>query len=192
MSKYDNFVGMVGVAFGLVGLGYAFGTYSKMAKISDTLEHSIDELASNAVVDIPDSMIERAVEKAVAYEVKQAVTKATDRILVDVKKDIHKQISDAVESEYSSIKDAVLEELVTEAANIDAARIRADVERAAKDQVLKKFDTNLDSIADDFKEKLNDYLEDCKGNIAIVNKVYKSFAEAVAPSGNRETVLRIG
>ena len=182
MNKYDNFIGMVGIAIGLVGVGYAFGTHSKMAKISDNLDRSIDDLASRTPVDIPDDMIKRAVEKAVAYEVKQAVSKATDVIAVDVKRDMHKQISDAIEGEYSNIKDQVLEELVTEASKIDAKRVRADVEKAAKEIALEKFNDNLDDILDDYKSNLNN-----------VTKIYKSFADAATPSNNGGgTVLRIG
>ena len=67
-NKFDGIVGVIGIGLGLVGVGYALGTHSKMAKISDNLERSIDDLASNVPVDIPNGMIERAVDKAVAYD----------------------------------------------------------------------------------------------------------------------------
>lgn len=182
MSKHDNFVGLLGVAFGLVGFGYAMGTHSKMAKISEKLDRSIEDLASNMPIDIPSGMIERAVEKAVAAEAKQAVSKAMDAAIVAVKRDIHKQVTDAVESEYSNIKGTVLEELVTEASKIDAKRVRADVERTAKEIALEKFDDNLDDIL----KKHNDELEN-------VTKIYKAIADAVAPtkSNDNEVVLRL-
>lgn len=192
MNKYDGFVGLLGVTVGLVAVGYAMGTHSKMAKISENLDRSIEELAGNTPVDIPDSMIERAVEKAVAYEVKQAVSKATDAVVADVKRDIHKQVSNAVESEYSSIKSVVLKEITDEAAKIDANRVRADVETAAKRIALEKFDDKLDDIVDEFKEKVEGYVEDCKDNLAVVNKVYKTFADAMTPNSSKGTVLHIG
>ena len=182
MNKHDNFVGVLGLVFGLVGIGYAMGTHSKMAKISEKLERSIDDLAGNTPIDIPSGMIERAVEKAVALEAKQAVSKATDVAIVAVKRDIHKQVTDAVESEYSNIKNTVLDELVAEASKIDAKRVRADVERAAKEIALEKFDDNLDDIL----QKKNEELEN-----AI--KIYKAVADAVAPtrSNDNEVVLRL-
>lgn len=182
MSKHDNFVGLLGVTFGLIGIGYAMGTHSKMARISEKLDRSIEDLASDVTIDIPNDMIERAVEKAVAAEAKQAVSKATDAAIVAVKRDIHKQVTDAVESEYSNIKDTVLEELVTEASKIDAKRVRADVERAAKEIALEKFDDNLDEIL----QKHNDEL-------ANVTKIYKAIADTVAPakSNDNEVVLRL-
>lgn len=182
MNKYDNFVCLLGAAVGLVGIGYAIGANSKIAHISDKLDCSIEELASKTPVDIPETMIERAVEKAVAAEAKQAVSKATDTVIVAVKRDIHKQVSDAVESEYSNIKETVLEELVTEAAKIDAKRVRADVEKAARERALEKFDDNLDAIL----EKHNSELEN-------VTKIYKNIADTIAPakSNDNEMILRI-
>lgn len=183
MNKFDGIVGLLGITAGLVGVGYALGTHSKMAKISENLDRSIEDLASRTPVDIPNDMIERAVEKAVAYEVKQAVNKTTDHIIVDVKRDIHKQVSDAVESEYSNIKDVVLKELTEEAAKIDVKRVRADVEKAAKEQALEKFDDNLDDILENFNDQLKN-----------TSKIYTSIADTMTKYKSNEggTVLRIG
>ena len=181
MNKFDGIVGVAGAAIGLIGIGYAIATHSKMGKISENLNRSIDELASRTPVDIPDSMIERAVEKAVAFEVKQAASKTTDRIIDDIKRDIHKQVSDAVEAEYSDIKAVVLKELTEEAAKIDAKRVRADVERAAKTRALEKFEVELDDITEEYK-----------GYLSSVSRIGKTFADAVTQPAPRETVLRIG
>ena len=89
MNKFDNLVGLFGAALGMIGIGYALGTHSKMARISEKLDISIEDLANKTPVNIPDSMIERATEKAVALEVKNAVGKATDIVLKEVKRDIH-------------------------------------------------------------------------------------------------------
>lgn len=180
-NKFDGIVGLVGITIGLVGLGYAFGTHSKMAKISENLDRSIDDLASRTPVDIPNGMIEKAVEKAVAYEVKQAVVKVTDGVTAEIKRDIHKQVGDAVEGEYAKIKDDVLEELVTAASNIDTKRVRSDIERAAKARALEKFDDNLDAITDEYK-----------GYLESVSKIGKTFADAVTHQDRKETILRIG
>lgn len=183
MNKYDGFVGLLGVTFGLIGVGYAWGTHSKMAKISEKLDHSIDDLANSTQIDIPTGMIERAVEKSVAEQVKQSVSKATDAVVVDVKRDIHKQVSDAVEEEYADIKGTVLEELVTAASKIDVKRVRADVEKAAKEHALEKFDDNLDDILENFNDQLKN-----------TSKIYTSIADTMTKYKSNEggTVLRIG
>lgn len=183
-NKFDGLIGLVGIGLGLVGIGYAFGTHSKMAKISDNLERSIDDLASQVPVDIPNDMIERAVDKAVAYEVKQAVCKVTDKVKHDVAYDMHKQVSDVIEQEYSNVKDIVLKELTEEAAKIDAKRVRYDVEKAAKEKALEKFEDNLDDILENFNDQLKN-----------TSKIYTSIAESMTnkyKTNDGGTVLRIG
>ena len=186
MNKFDGIVGMLGATVGLIGVGYALAMHSKMAKmakISENLDHSIDELANHIPVDIPDAMVERALEKAVAVRVKDTVAKATDEVVAGIKRDIHKQVSDVIESEYSNIKDTVLEEIVTEAAKIDVKRVRADVEKAAKDHAIEKFDDNLDNILENFSDQLKN-----------TSRIYTSIADTMAgyKTSGRETVLRIG
>ena len=182
MNKFDNLLGLFGAAIGLLGIGYAVGTHSKMSKISEKLDISIEDLANKTPVDIPDSMIERATEKAVALEVKSAVSKATDVVLKEVKRDIHKQVSDAVESEYSDIKDSVLEEVASEVAKIDVKRVRADVEKAAKEAVLEKLDDNMDDILENFNDQLKN-----------TSRIYNSIADSMTKYKTNEggTVLRI-
>lgn len=192
MSKFDSVVGLVGVAAGLVGIGYGVAMHTKVAKVSEKLDRSIDELASDMPIDIPQDVIARAVERAVAAQVKESVGKATDAVILDVKNDIHKQVSNAVDAEYSNIKEVVLKELTEEAAKIDTKRVREDVEKYAKEQALEKFDAKLEDIADKFEEKFEDYLDGCKDNLAVATKVYKSFADAMTPSNSGGTVLRIG
>ena len=182
MNKFDNLVGLAGAALGILGIGYALGTRSKMSKISDKLDVSIEDLASKTPVDIPEHMIERATEKAVALEVKNAVSKVTDTVLKDVKRDIHKQVSDAVESEYSDIKSDVLEAVTDEVAKIDVKRVRADVEKAAKEAVLEKLDDSMDDILENFNDQLKN-----------TSRIYNSIADTMGKykSNDGGTVLRI-
>lgn len=186
MGKYDGIVGLAGATLGLIGIGYGIGMHSKMAKISEKLDCSIEELASKTPIDIPNNMIERAVEKAVADQAKESVGKATDVAVAAVKRDIHKQINDAVEEEYSNIKESVLEEVVAEAAKIDVKRVRADIEKAAKERAMEKFDDNLDDILAGHTRELEN-----------VTKIYRAIADLNAPAqnhtnNNREVTLRLG
>ena len=182
MNKFDNAVGIIGLAVGMIGVGYALGARSKMTKISEKIDMSIDDIANKTPVDISDSLIERATEKAVAYEVKQAVSKATDATIADMKRDIHKQVSDAINTEYSSIKTSVLNEITNEAAKIDVNRVRADIEKAAKEAVMDKLDTNMDQILENFNEQLKN-----------TTKIYNSIANTMSPVQSvKPTVLIIG
>ena len=168
----NKVAGLIGFGVGMIGIGYAVGTKSKMEKIADKLDKSIDELSNDAPIDISDTVVKEAVRKAAEKEVRYTVRKITET-------ETRKQVSAIVDSEYSNIKDAVLTEVTNSAAKIDVNRVRGEVEKAAKAQALKKFDDNLDEIMTDYKN-----------NLSNVTKIYKSFADAAVPSP-KETVLKI-
>ena len=160
-------IGMVSIVAGLVGVGYVLGTRSKMNKISDILNCSTTDV--------------QAVEKAAENEAKRAVSQAYSEAITVVKNDIHRQVNAAVEKEYSNIKESVLKELVDEAAKIDTKRVRADVEKSAKDIALKKFDDNLDEILESFND-----------NLKNTSKIYNSIADSMTKNNNKEMVFRVG
>lgn len=167
MTKNDIF-GIVFGFTGLVAIGYAIGIHTKMAKISERLDQSINDLSDNMEFDIPEKLIDKAVEEAAKNEARRAVEEATKEAIEQVKKDIHAKIQQEVEKEYDSIKDSVLNEITVSASKIDTNRVRRDVEEAAKKAALEKFDDNLDDIL----EKFND-------NLTNTSKIYSSIRDAI-------------
>lgn len=172
---------MFGIA-GLVGIGCAISAYTKVNKISKKLDKSIDNLADDMEIDISEEVINEAVDKAVKVEVEKAVSRATGYATATIKSDIQQKVSAAVRDEYDKLKDSVLKEITAEAAKIDVARVRRDVEKAANEAALKKFDDNLDDIL----KKFNDSLDN-------TSRIYSSIRESLTRSTDptKEFVLRI-
>lgn len=189
MSRYnyskDTFIATLGCAIGFIGIGWAVAMHTKLAKISERLDKSIDDLADNMEIDIPEELVDKAVEKAVADAAKKAVEKATNDALTELKRDIRSNVSVAVDKEYEHIHDTVLAKITDEAAKIDVARVRRDVERAAEKAALDKFDDNLEEQL----RKFND-------NLDSVSRIYSSIAGAVSKSSGadstKEYVFRVG
>lgn len=181
MTKNDIFSTLFGLA-GFVGIGYAVCAHSKLAKISERLDKSIDDLAEDMEIDIPEELVNKAVERAVQDETARAVKRATDEAILALKRDIHSEVQKAVDKEYKSVKDSVLKEITASAAKIDASRVRRDVEAAAKEAALEKFNDNLDGILEKFNENLD--------NTA---KIYGSIREALTQSSKsgKEYVIRV-
>lgn len=179
----NTIINIVVGAVGLVGIGYAIGTHTKMAKISERLDQSIDKLAEDVEIDIPDEVIKKAIDKAVANEARRAAEKAANDAVAEVRRDIHRTVTDAVEKEYSVVKDSVLSEITASAAKIDTAKVRKDVEEAAKKAALEKFDANLGDILQKFSDDWD--------NTA---KIYGAIKNMVTPtmSGSKEYVFRVG
>lgn len=182
MSKNNDIFNILFAAAGLVGVGYAVCAHTKLAKISERLDKSIDNLAEDMEIDIPEELVNKAVERAVQDEASRAVRRATDETILALKRDIRSEVQKAVDKEYESIKSSVLKEVTDSAAKIDTARVRRDVEAAAKKAVLEKFDDNLDDILDKFNENLD--------NTA---KIYSSIRETLTQSSKsgKEYVIRV-
>lgn len=181
MTKNDVFGILFGVA-GLVGIGYAISTHTKMAKISERLDLSINDLADNMEIDIPEKLIDKAIEEAAKNEARRAVEEATKEVANQIKNDIHAKVQKEVDKEYDSIKESVLKEITVSASKIDASKVRKDVEEAAKKTALDKFDDNLDDILEKFNKDLDN-----------TSKIYGSIREALTKnsSSSKGFVVRL-
>lgn len=184
MNKYtfDNWKTIIIGGLGILGIGYGIAMHTKLAKVSERLDKSIEDLADRTDIDISEELIDAAVERAVAVEAKKAVEKATTEALAELKKDIHATVSVAVDKEYEGIRDTVLKKATEEAAKVDTARVRRDVERAAHAAAMSKFDDNLDDIL----AKFND-------NLSNTSKIYSSIASAITrpTEAGKEVVFRV-
>lgn len=168
MKLNSDFLISIGVcALGLLGIGYAFGVRSKMKTMCDKLDTSIDRLANDTEIDIPDKVINQAVQRAVDREAGYAVQKATDVIVSGVKHEITEKVSAAVNAKYSDISDDVTSEIAKNVARIDESRLKKEVIKKAKEQIAEKFDGKLDDI-----------LEEFNGSLQNVGRIYKSIAKS--------------
>ena len=179
MSNNNNiFTTIIGVA-GLVGIGYGYACHSKMVKVSERLDKSIDGLANDMEIDISEELVNKAVNKAVMAAVKSAVDKATNEAVIEVRNDVRREVAAAVNKEYEAIKESVLKEITVASSKIDVDKVRKDVERGAEKMALEKFDANLENVAKHFYEKLD-----------TTAKVCSMFA--ATPGTNREFVVKLG
>lgn len=181
MTKND-FINYLFGAAGLIGVGYGICAHTKLSKVSNRLDKSINDLADNTDIDIPEELVNKAVEKAVQAEAKRAVERATNETISAMKNDIHTKVQKEVDNEYESIKDSVLKEITVSASKIDAVKVRRDVEEAAKEAALDKFNDNLDDILEKFNESLNN-----------TSKIYSSIRDAITrdSSSGKNFVVRL-
>lgn len=181
MKNNDIINTVIGIA-GLVGIGYALCARTKLAKISERLDTSIDRLANDMEFDIPVELVNKAIEKAVKDETQKAVAKATNAAIDSLKTEIRAKVSTAINNEYDNLRDTVLREITAQSSKIDVNRVRRSIEEAAKEAALEKFDDNLDDIL----EKFND-------NLTNTSKIYSSIREAITKSSDssKEFVVRL-
>lgn len=184
-STFNTIIGI----FGIAGLAYGIAMHTKLAKVSERLDRSIDSLADDMEIDIPEEMVNKAIEKAVATAAKNAATTAANNALAEIKTDIRNKVSAAVEHEYDTIKDKVLREATSAASKINVDRVRRNVEAAAEKMALEKFDANLDGIL----EKFNGDLDNTAKIYSAIQSVLNPTAAAPTPiNTGREFVVRVG
>lgn len=179
-GNFDTLLGLAGICIGFIGVGYAFGARKKLNDISDMLDKSIDELSESTEVEIPDCMIERAVEQAVNREARDAVRKSTDKVVTDIEATIKSEVSSAVASERAKIEESVKKEIEKKVANIDISSLRRDVVKEAKEAAAEKLDDSMEEILEKFNDELHS-----------ISKIYKSIEKAITKEKESGTVLRI-
>ena len=177
MTKSNDIISILFGIVGLVGIGYAIGAHTKLAKVSERLDRSINDIADNMEFDIPEELISKAVDEAVNTEARKAVNRVTNETISELKRDVRSEVQRAIDKEYDNLKDTVLKEITVQASKIDVGRVRRSVEEA-----LDKFDDNLDDIL----EKFND-------NLTNTSKIYSSIRETLAKNSDsgKEFVVRL-
>lgn len=166
------------VVAGLIGIGYAFGVNSKMKKVADKLDTTIDDMAKDVPIDIPDELVHQAVEMAAERAAMRAANDASPKIVKQMQNDIYNQVSSAVANERGKIRKEVTNKITEIVDGIDENDIRQEVVENAKHQIADKYDY-----------KLNDLLDDFNSNLKNVSKIYKAIADTM--SGNRDGIFKI-
>lgn len=176
---WDVAIGFGGLILGCVGFGYAFGARRKMNDICDKLGTTIDNLSNNMEFDVPQAMIDSAVEKAVDREVGRMVRIASNEVTANAKKSISSTVNATVESIYADIKDAVAKEVSRKVSRLDMDDMTRSIKKQAEEKIVEKFDGSLDDILDKFNSNLNN-----------VSKIYNSMSNAMSRNSERESFLR--
>lgn len=171
-SYFDIAIGVVGLAASVFGVGYAIGQRKKLNDISEKIDRSVKELSSNIDVDISETVVNRAVTKAIERETELAANRATTNVVNAIESDISSQVRKAVNETYQDIKKSVVEETAKKVEKIDISALKKEVVEKAKEAAADKFDDSLDEVLSDFKD-----------NLGNVTKIYQSIANAF-PNSN--------
>jgi len=171
--------GIVGIATGVLSMGYTIFLHSKLNKVNDIINASIADVAKDINVDISETIIGKAVEKAVEREVHKAVRDISYKITDSVSKDIKNKVKAAVDESYSDVRKEVSKQVSKDVSNFDINLLRDQVKNEAKTVVLAKFNDSLDSLLQDFNQ-----------NLTNVSKIYGSIADNMVRKP-QETIFKM-
>ena len=164
--KNLEMLGLIAFGGSIIALGYSMILHKKLKDTQDLVESTVDNIAEDLEIDIPQKLVDEAIKKAVTREVSKFVRQAADEAVRDVRRDILVEVTTLVAASVGETKKAVSTEIIKQVSNINIQDLKNEVKELAKDKILEKFDGNLDSLLSDFNQNLNN-----------VSKIYKSIAE---------------
>lgn len=176
-----GFVVELGIlAVGCIGIGYGLKCRKEMNELAEKIDKSIDEIEKGTVIDVSEDIVEKAVNDAVAKKTTDAVNKCVSRIIVDVEKDLHGQVKNAVTKKYESMESSVTREIEKQIKEIDIDGVKDEVIEKAKEAASEKFNDSLDDVLNEFKERLNS-----------ITKVYKSIEETFSSKASGDKAIKL-
>ena len=136
--KFDE-LGIFGIIVGVAGAIVTGVVTKKNNDISKKIGKSIDALDKSTVVQVQQSIIDRATTNAVERQVGGAVKKAIDQVSSQIRSDMDSMIRKDVDCVYSDLKADVKERVAEEIASLDYDKMREEIKQMAKDKVFDEF-----------------------------------------------------
>lgn len=179
-------VGLGGFVVGLVGIGYAIGSRKKLNDICEKIDKTVDGIAWNLDSDVSDkikeSVIEEAVNRAVDRRVAREVDREVKRVADNTRRTIDSEVRSAVKAIYPDIRKSCTEKVTAEVSKINVKDLSDAVREDAREKVAEKFDGQLDDILEKFNTNLDN-----------VSKIYTSITRKISGSdGSKDLKISLG
>lgn len=155
-------LGIGAVAAG-IGVVYCVGKVNAMDKL---LDGSIKDLSKRTPVNVSDSLVRAATERAVEKAVASASSSVSAEVRDDMSRQIRLSVADSVKNMYGTIKDQVSKEVANKVARLDISDLREQVKDMAKDEIIDRMNLDMDDVLADYNRQLES-----------VGKIYSSIAE---------------
>lgn len=171
--KVSNAVG-VGIIGGfVVTIGYSIYVTKTLFDVARKLDTSIDKMVHEKTIEIPESTINKAIEKSVDLEVRYQVTKATEKMASEVVNTYKKDIEKVVDEEFNKQKLDVPKQIKAAIGRIDVEEAKKQIIREAKAEAKEKFHDELEEVVEKHQEQLDD-----------ITDIYSTIAEKIKGMGD--------
>lgn len=169
-------IGIIGVATGAFGIGYAISANRKMKDVDEAVGRSIDEMIEKETIDISqefvNDLIETEIKRRISDVLPTYIDRACKQTACDVKKSIRIKIDDAAEKAvnkaFSEMEDEAKASIKLELNRIDISDLKREVREEAAEKISKKLDDSMDDILDDFNS-----------NLKHIKTIYSSIAKSM-------------
>lgn len=145
--------GVIGVAF--VGVcAIAIKEARNLKKVSERLDIAVEDLYKETVINVPEELVNRTVERAAKDEAKYQVEKAMLKVRNQVVDEYKSDIKTAVEEEFKLQKSDLAKTLRKKIDDVDINEIKREVKLEAKQYVADKLKKDLDDISDKYTDQI--------------------------------------
>ena len=161
--------------WGLVSVSAISAVYCsvKMHQSNRYFKDAVSRINDMTSVDVPQAIIDDAVEAAASKQIAKAVEKSVNKVRDAVDLETSRRVRDAVDLCYAGIRDDVTKEVKKEVFKISADAISREIRDDVKDQLLERLENKFDDIIDDVATSYTK-------NLDSMSKIYKSMADKMA------------
>ena len=145
---------------------YSIATTKKLNKLADKFGVAVDRIADTTDIDIPQQVIDEAMNQAVQKAADKQVRVAATAITTSITADMKKEIKTLVDEASRDLKSDVEKEMKRQVKNVDISEIKKNAIKELKESAAKRMD-----------EELDDIIEKCSDQLDSVNRIYKSIAD---------------
>ena len=159
--------GCVCSVISFVGItAYSIATTRKLNRLANRFGIAVDQIAKDTNIDIPQEIIDEAMNQAVQKAAEKQVRVAATAITTSVSADMRKEIKTLVDEASTDLKSDVEKEMKRQIKNVDISEIKKNAIKELKESAAKRMD-----------EELDDIIEKCSDQLDSVNRIYKSIAD---------------
>jgi len=169
MNISFNSIGIVGIAVGIVGFGYGIYRDNKANKMAEKIGLSVSEVESKAQIDVDQAIVNKAIQNAVERKVSAATAEAIKSVRSDIQDEISSRVRKSVDAEYQRLTEDVTEKISEQVANIDEYALQDKVVQKAQAIVVKKTESSVNGVLNDFNTYLNDIKKFYDGVTRIIS-----------------------
>lgn len=177
MNINSNSIGIFGIVAGIAGLGYALYRDNKANKMAEKIGLSVTEVENRTQIDVDQAIVDKAIQNAVERKVSAATNEAIEGIRSDIQEEISSKVRRSVDDAYQRLSEDVTEKISQQVAAIDEYALRDKVIQKAQAIVVKKAETGVNGVLNDFNSYLGDVKKFYDGVTRIISPTQSSMPE---------------
>ena len=140
---------------GLLGmLVYGGIKLVQLSGIAKKVDMSVKDLSEKTVVEVEQSIVDKAAGMAMEREIGRIVNQAGRSVTNHINYEVNTRVREEVNKQKNEIASKIVKKFSDEIAGFDKSEVTRRIERRAEELVVEKLDHATDAAMDEFNKKL--------------------------------------